>query len=89
MREFLEIEDPDAFIKISQAANFVIRVDPFIFIYIYGLIFYIDLGKLETAEVKKIFQNLRDKLVIVKNVEKSRSIYEFLKEKLGKRMKKP
>jgi len=85
MREFLEIEDPDAFIKISQSANFVIRVDPFIFIYIYGLIFYIDLGKLETTEVKKIFQNLRDKLIIVKNVEKSGSIYEFLKEKLRKR----
>lgn len=84
MREFLEIEDPDAFIKISQSANFVIRVDPFVFIYIYGLIFYIDLGKLETTEVKKIFQNLKDKLIIVKNVEKSSSIHEFLKKKLGK-----
>ncbi|MFQ5711101.1 MAG: hypothetical protein ACE5GD_04880 [Candidatus Geothermarchaeales archaeon] len=83
MREFLELEDIDALMRVAQTSNLVMRVDPYILIYFYGLIFYMDLGKLDGRDVSRIFQGLRDKLIIVKGVETMGSLHEFLREKLG------
>ena len=66
MREFLEIENWEDFVKIAQNSNLVIRIDPYIFVYLYGLIFFIDLGKLADDDVKRLFQALKEKLILVK-----------------------
>ena len=81
MREFLEVEDVDALMKITQTSNLVMRVDPYILVYFYGLIFYIDLGKLERKEVSRIFFGLKDKLILVKDIETMGSISEFLEKR--------
>ena len=79
MREFLEIADIDSFMKVAESANLIIRIDPYILVNVYGLIFYVDLGKLDKRDVRRIFQGLRDKLIIVRKTEVKKSIYEFLK----------
>ncbi|MHA1594451.1 MAG: hypothetical protein ACTSXJ_03075 [Candidatus Baldrarchaeia archaeon] len=84
MREFLEVENWEDFVKIAQASNLVIRIDPYVFVYLYGLIFFIDLGKLTSEDVKNLFQALKEKLVLVKGVKVSRSIYEFIKRQSDK-----
>lgn len=83
MREFLEVESWEDFVRIAQNANLVIRIDPYVFVYLYGLIFFIDLGKLSDEDVKRLFQALREKLILVKRVETSRSIFDFLRRRGG------
>jgi len=83
MREFLEIIDPNSFLKLAENANFVVRVDPIVFVNMYGLIFYIDLSKLDKNDVRKILQSLKDKLVIVEKIETKHSILDFLSEKIS------
>jgi hypothetical protein len=82
LREFLEVEDVDTFMRIAQTANLLVRVDPYVLIYIYGLTFYIDLGKLDKREVNRIFQGLKDRLVVVKRVEAIPSLHDFLEKRL-------
>jgi len=82
VREFLEVDDVDTFMKVAQTSNLVVRIDPYILVYIYGLTFYIDLGKLGKRDVNRIFQGLKDRLVVVKRVEAIPSLHEFLKRRL-------
>lgn len=81
MREFLEIDDPAGFIKVARESSVIIRIDPFLLANMYGLMFFIDMGKISEDEVREVFQNLREKMVFVKNAEKSDSISSFLKER--------
>ncbi len=83
MREFLELGDVDALMRVAQASNLVLRVDPYVMVYFYGLIFYMDVGRLDKRNVRRsIFQGLKDKLVFVKDIQMARSIDEFISEKL-------
>ena len=82
MREFLELGDVDALMRVAQASNLVLRVDPYVMVYFYGLIFYMDVGRLDRRDVSRIFQGLKDKLVFVKDIQMARSIDEFISEKL-------
>ena len=81
MREFFEVADTDSFMKLAENVNAVIRVDPYVFINFYGLIFYLNLGRLEKKDVRRIIQGLRNKLVVVKRMDIRDSIYAFLTEK--------
>ena len=82
--DFLEVEGVDAFLRVARASNLVMRMDPYVLVHFYGLIFYIDLGKLDSKEVSRIFQGLMDKMIIVKKAESGRSLHDFLEDKLGK-----
>ncbi len=82
MREFLELGDVDALMRVAQASNLVLRVDPYVMVYFYGLMFYMDVGRLDKRNVRRIFQGLKDKLVFVKDIQMARSIDEFISEKL-------
>jgi len=84
MREFFEIEDISSFIKASRLSNFVIRLDPFLFVDVYGLIFYIDLSKKSPQEISNLFNALSEKLIFSTKAETSSSIKEFIKSKVQK-----
>lgn len=79
MREFLEIDDPAGFIKVARESSVIIRIDPLLLANMYGLMFFIDMGKISEDDVREVFQNLREKMVFVKNAEKSDLISSFLK----------
>ena len=81
MREFLELADVDSFMKIAENANLIVRIDPYVFINVYGLIFYINLGNLDKRDVRRVIVGLKDKIVVVKNIEVKGSIHQFLKDK--------
>jgi len=79
MRDFLEITDIGEFIKLAEDKDIVIRVDPFLMIFHYGLIFYINLFKLEANDRRAIINRLRHKIIFVKNVRQEKGITEFIK----------
>ena len=81
--DFLEVEGVDAFLRVARASNLVMRMDPYVLVHFYGLIFYIDLGELDSKDVSRVFQGLMDKMIIVRKVDWGRSLHEFLKSKLG------
>lgn len=84
MREFFEIEDIASFIKVSRLSEFVIRLDPFLFVNVYGLVFYLDLSKKDSKEISNLFTSLSDKIVFSTKAEVSTSFKEFLKNKIKK-----
>lgn len=84
MREFFEVEDINSFMKISRLSEFVVRLDPFLFVTVYGLVFYLDLSKKDSKEISSLFTSLSDKIVFSTNVEVSTSFKEFMKSKIQK-----
>jgi hypothetical protein len=84
MREFFEIEDISSFVKISRLSEFVIRLDPFLFVNVFGLVFYLDLSKKTSREVSNLFTSLSEKIIFTTKAEVSSSFNEFIKSKISK-----
>lgn len=85
MKEFLELVDVDSFMKLADKASVVIRLDPYVFINLYGLTFYINLSKLDRRDVRRVIYGLKDKLIMVRKSTVTKSIKEFLEEQLSER----
>jgi len=82
-REFFELKELESLVKLVREASVVIRSDPFIFIPLFGLIFYFDLRRSKEGEVKELFNLVKDKMVLVNKVTVSDSIKGFIEETLG------
>jgi len=80
VQEFFEVEDFMTFKLAAQQSPLIIRKDPYLFAQYYSGMFYIDLVKLEQEDVKALFEILRSKTIIVKNIVKASSISEFIGE---------
>jgi len=78
VQEFFEVEDFMTFKLAAQQSPLIIRKDPYLFAQYYSGMFYIDLVKLEQEDVKALFEILRGKTIIVKNIVKASSISEFI-----------
>lgn len=78
VKEFLELEDADVFLKVAEKATFVIRVDPYMFAQYFGFMFYINLTMLDSEEVGKLLKALRGKFIITRKIIKADSITDFL-----------
>ncbi|MBO3801181.1 MAG: hypothetical protein QXS21_02460 [Thermoproteota archaeon] len=68
--------------KVSRLSEFIIRLDPFLFVNVYGLIFYLDLTKKDQKEISDLFTSLSDKIIFSTKAEVSTSFKEFLKNKI-------
>lgn len=84
VREFIEIRDLENFRKVAEQSPLIIRKDPFLFAQYFGIIFFIKLANLEQGEVKKLFEMLKGKIVVVENLVKALSIADFI-EKEGQK----
>jgi len=87
VREFLEIEDLETFRRVAEQSPLIIRRDPFLFAQYFAVMFFIKLTDLERGDVRRLFEMLRGKTVIVKNLVRASSIADFVeREKQGNRL---
>ena len=78
VKEFLELEDADVFLKVTEKSTFVIRVDPYLFAQYFGFMFYINLTRLDSEDVGKLLKALRGKFIVTRKIIKADSITDFL-----------
>ncbi len=81
VREFLEIDDLSTFIRVAEQSPLVIRKDPFLFAQYYAMMFFINLATLKEGDVRRLFELLKSKTVIVKSMVEASSLSEFIKMK--------
>jgi hypothetical protein len=79
VREFLEIDDLEVFRRVAEQSPLIIRRDPFLFAQYYAVMFFINLTALDPRDVRRLFDMLRGKTIIVKSMVKASSISDFIK----------
>jgi hypothetical protein len=80
VQEFIEVEDAGTFRLVAEQSPFVIRRDPYLFAQYFSSMIYINIARLDEREVKKLFDLLRGKMIIVKSLVKASSITDFLEK---------
>lgn len=78
VQEFLEVDDLETFKLVAGQSPFVIRRAPYLFAQYFAGMFFIDLSKLEQKDIKRLFDMLRGKMIIVRNLIKAQSITDFV-----------
>lgn len=82
VQEFIEVDDVGTFRLVAEHAPLVIRRDPYLFAQYFSAMIYINIAKLDEKEVKRLFELLRGKMIVVKSLVRASSISDFL-EKVG------
>lgn len=82
VQEFIEVEDVGTFRLVAEQSPFVIRRDPYLFAQYFSSMIFINISSLEEKEVRRLFDLLRGKMIVVKNLVRASSISDFL-EKIG------
>lgn len=80
VQEFIEIEDVGTFRLVAEQSPFVIRKDPYLFAQYFSSMIFINISSLEEKEVRRLFDLLRGKMIVVKNLVRASSISDFLKK---------
>ncbi|MEM1515014.1 MAG: hypothetical protein QXT26_07735 [Thermoproteota archaeon] len=80
VQEFIEVDDVGTFRLVAEHAPLVIRRDPYLFAQYFSAMIYINIAKLDEKEVKKLFDLLRGKMIVVKSIVKASSISDFLEK---------
>jgi len=88
VREFLEIEDLETFMRVAEHSPLVIRRDPYLFAQYFAMMFFIDLAGMESKDLRRIFGMLRGKTIVVKGIVEASTIGEFI-EKMEEARVKP
>ncbi|HIE13701.1 TPA: hypothetical protein EYP70_00340 [Candidatus Bathyarchaeota archaeon] len=81
VREFLEIEDLETFRRVAEESPLVIRRDPFLFAQYFAMMFFINLAKIDSGDIKKLFEMLKGKTIIIKDIIEASTLSEFIKKK--------
>ncbi|MCX8171556.1 MAG: hypothetical protein N3E47_06275 [Candidatus Bathyarchaeota archaeon] len=80
VQEFIEVEDAGTFRLVAEQAPFIIRRDPYLFAQYFSSMIFINIAKLEDREVRRLFDLLRGKTIVVKSLVKASSISDFLEK---------
>ncbi|MBS7633986.1 hypothetical protein KEJ34_00560 [Candidatus Bathyarchaeota archaeon] len=80
VQEFIEVEDVGTFRLVAEQSPLVIRRDPYLFAQYFSSMIFINISSLEEKEVRRLFDLLRGKMIVVKNLVKASSISDFLKK---------
>ena len=80
VQEFLEVDSTETFRLVAEHSPLVIRRDPYLFAQYFAGMFFVNLTKLEQRDVKRLFDMLRGKMIVVKNLVRASSITEFLRK---------
>lgn len=84
VREFIEIDNLENFRKVAEQSPLIIRKDPFLFAQYFAVMFFIKLADLEQEDVRKLFEMLKGKMIVVKNLVKASSIADFIEKEKEK-----
>jgi len=79
MREFFEIGGVHEFYRLAEDKDIILRLDPYLMLLHYNIIFYINLSKLSPEERSGLLSRLRHKIVYIKKVHSVKTFIEFLK----------
>lgn len=80
MREFLEVGSINEFYRLAEDKELILRIDPFLMIFHFGLVFYINMNKLSPEERKNVLNRLKHKIIYIKSVRSERTFYDFISE---------
>ena len=78
-REVFEVESLEDFLKLADKVDFILRIDPYLIAYYYGMVFCLDLSSLSDSEVREALSTLRQKIVFIKSIKTISSLLEKLK----------
>jgi len=81
VREFLEIEDIETFRRVAEESPLVIRRDPFLFAQYFAMMFFINLSEIHREDVRKLFEALKGKTIVIKDIVEASTLSEFIKKK--------
>lgn len=81
VREFLEIDDLETFRRVAEQSPLVIRRDPFLFAQYFAVMFFVNLAEMERGEVRRLFEMLKGKTIVIKDIVEASTLSEFLKKK--------
>ncbi len=79
--ELIEVKDAVSFYRIAKNANIILRADPILIIPFYRLTFYIDTRKLGEEELKRLFQNLSNKMVYIEGIKIVDTLKKFIEDR--------
>jgi len=82
VQEFIEVDDVGTFRLVAEQSPLVIRRDPYLFAQYFSSMIFINMANLEEREVRRLFDLLRGKMIVVKSLIKASSISDFL-DKVG------
>lgn len=88
VKEFFRVSDVDSFLRLAESTSVVIRLDPLIMVNYYGLVFYLDMGKLDKRDVRRVLMALRDKIISVEEIKRAGSLQEFVGNVLNQKPQK-
>ena len=80
VREFLEIEDLETFRRVAEHSPLVIRRDPYLFAQYFAMMFFINLARMESEDLRRLFGTLRGKTIVVKEIVEASTIGEFIEK---------
>jgi len=81
VREFLEIDDLETFRRVAEQSPLVIRRDPFLFAQYFAVMFFVNLAEMERGEVRRLFEMLKGKTIVIKDIVEASTLSEFLEKK--------
>ena len=79
VREFLEIDDLETFRRVAEHSPLVIRRDPFLFAQFFSMMFFINVTRMKSEDIRRLFGMLKGKTIVVKGIVEASSIGEFIK----------
>ena len=80
VREFLEIDDLETFRRVAEHSPLVIRRDPFLFAQFFSMMFFINVTRMKSEDLRRLFGMLKGKTIVVKGIVEASSIGEFIKK---------
>jgi len=87
VQEFIEVDDVGTFRLVAEQSPFVIRKDPYLFAQYFSSMIFINITNLDEKDIRRLFDLLRGKMIVVKSLVKASSISDFLEKR--ERRKKP
>lgn len=84
VQEFIEVDDVGTFRLVAEHSPLVIRRDPYLFAQYFSAMIYINMARLDERDVRRLFELIRGKMIVVKNIVKASSITDFLEKVEGK-----
>ena len=83
MKEFMELDNIHAFVKVAMLANIIIKFKNFLFAQHFSFLFYIDISKLSNSERMILYRAVGDKIVEVKDIQKVSTLVDFISQQAG------
>ncbi|HDI75185.1 MAG TPA: hypothetical protein ENF55_04435 [Thermoprotei archaeon] len=79
-KEVFVVESLEDFLKLADKVDLVLRIDPYLIAYYYGLVFCLDLSTLPDKDVREALQSLKTKTIFVKSIKTTKELLRGLSQ---------